>query len=89
MIDEFRRRGLFADATEHAAAALKAGQVTGYIGFDPTAASLHVGSPSAAVTARISLHTSPSPISPWRRQGERSHARTGWVHRATVPAPCR
>ncbi|MDE2982513.1 MAG: tyrosine--tRNA ligase [Gemmatimonadota bacterium] len=44
MIDEFRRRGLLADATEHAAAALKAGQVTGYIGFDPTASSLHVGS---------------------------------------------
>ena len=44
MIDEFRRRGLLADATEHAAAALDAGQVTGYIGFDPTASSLHVGS---------------------------------------------
>ena len=44
MIDEIRRRGLLADATEHAAAALKAGQVTGYIGFDPTASSLHVGS---------------------------------------------
>ena len=44
MIDEFRRRGLLADATEHAAAALNAGQVTGYIGFDPTASSLHVGS---------------------------------------------
>ena len=44
MIDEFRRRGLFADATEHARDALAAGQVTGYIGFDPTASSLHVGS---------------------------------------------
>ncbi|MCY3678555.1 MAG: tyrosine--tRNA ligase [Gemmatimonadetes bacterium] len=44
MIDELRRRGLLADATEHAAAALNAGQVTGYIGFDPTASSLHVGS---------------------------------------------
>ena len=44
MIDEFRRRGLLADATEHAAEALAAGQVTGYIGFDPTASSLHVGS---------------------------------------------
>ena len=44
MIDEFRRRGLFADATEHVRDALDAGQVTGYIGFDPTAASLHVGS---------------------------------------------
>ena len=44
MIDEFRRRGLFADATEHVRDALAAGQVTGYIGFDPTASSLHVGS---------------------------------------------
>ena len=44
MIDEFRRRGLLADATEHAGEALAAGQVTGYIGFDPTASSLHVGS---------------------------------------------
>ena len=44
MIDEIRRRGLLADATEHAAEALAAGQVTGYIGFDPTASSLHVGS---------------------------------------------
>ena len=44
MIDELRWRGLLADATEHAQAALAAGQVTGYIGFDPTASSLHVGS---------------------------------------------
>ena len=44
MIEELRWRGLLADATEHAAAALAAGRVTGYIGFDPTASSLHVGS---------------------------------------------
>ena len=44
MIEELRWRGLLADATEHAADALAAGQVTGYIGFDPTAPSLHVGS---------------------------------------------
>ncbi len=44
MIEELRWRGLLADATEHAAKALAAGQVTGYIGFDPTASSLHVGS---------------------------------------------
>ena len=44
MIEELRWRGLLADATEHAADALAAGQVTGYIGFDPTASSLHVGS---------------------------------------------
>ena len=44
MIEELRWRGLLADATEHAAGAFAAGQVTGYIGFDPTASSLHVGS---------------------------------------------
>ncbi len=44
MIEELRWRGLLADATAHAAAALAAEQVTGYIGFDPTASSLHVGS---------------------------------------------
>ena len=45
MIEELRWRGLLADASEHAAVAFAAaGQVTGYIGFDPTASSLHVGS---------------------------------------------
>ncbi len=44
MIEELRRRGLYADATPGAAAALAAGPVTGYVGFDPTASSLHVGS---------------------------------------------
>ncbi len=44
MIEELRWRGLLADATEHAGAAFAAGSVTGYIGFDPTASSLHVGS---------------------------------------------
>ena len=41
---ELRWRGLFANATEHAADALRQGRVAGYIGFDPTAPSLHVGS---------------------------------------------
>ena len=41
---EFEWRGLVYDATEGAREALKQGQVTGYIGFDPTAPSLHVGS---------------------------------------------
>ena len=44
MIGELRWRGLLGGATEHAADALAAGQVTGYVGFDPTASSLHVGS---------------------------------------------
>ena len=44
MIEELRWRGLLADVTEHAAQALAAGRTSGYIGFDPTAPSLHVGS---------------------------------------------
>src|SRR6478752_1237296 len=40
---ELAWRGLVYDATEGVRDALTAGPVTGYIGFDPTAASLHVG----------------------------------------------
>jgi tyrosyl-tRNA synthetase len=45
-IEELRARGSFQAASDEAglASALGAGSVTGYIGFDPTAASLHVGS---------------------------------------------
>jgi tyrosyl-tRNA synthetase len=41
---ELEWRGLVYDATEGAREALAAGPLTGYIGFDPTAVSLHVGS---------------------------------------------
>jgi tyrosyl-tRNA synthetase len=41
---EFEWRGLIHDATEGAREALTREKVTGYIGFDPTAPSLHVGS---------------------------------------------
>ncbi len=41
---EFEWRGMVYDATEGLRDALNAASVTGYIGFDPTAASLHVGS---------------------------------------------
>jgi len=40
---ELAWRGLVYDGTEGVRDALTAGQVTGYIGFDPTASSLHVG----------------------------------------------
>ena len=40
---ELEWRGLIFDATEGAREALSSEKVTGYIGFDPTAASLHVG----------------------------------------------
>src|SRR5688572_19647360 len=44
LLREFEWRGMVYDATEGLRDALNAGRVTGYIGFDPTAASLHVGS---------------------------------------------
>ncbi len=43
LLDELQWRGLVYQHTEGLAAALTAGTVTGYIGFDPTASSLHVG----------------------------------------------
>jgi len=44
LLDELRWRGLLYQHTEGAAARLQRGVVSGYIGFDPTASSLHVGS---------------------------------------------
>jgi tyrosyl-tRNA synthetase len=44
LFDEFAWRGMVYDATDGLAEVLAAGQVTAYIGFDPTASSLHVGS---------------------------------------------
>ncbi len=45
IVDEFRWRGLIAQVTDEDALrkALANGPVTFYCGFDPTAASLHVG----------------------------------------------
>jgi tyrosyl-tRNA synthetase len=44
LYQEFEWREMVYDATEGLHDALAAGPVTGYIGFDPTASSLHVGS---------------------------------------------
>lgn len=44
LYDEFAWRGMLYDATEGLKDLLAAERVTGYIGFDPTASSLHVGS---------------------------------------------
>ena len=44
VLDALSWRGLLQQTTEGAAAALSAGPVSAYCGFDPTAASLHVGS---------------------------------------------
>jgi len=44
LIDELTWRGMVHDVTEGLAGVLEREKVTAYIGFDPTAASLHVGS---------------------------------------------
>lgn len=43
LIAELRARGLFQDATPGLDGRLAKGPITGYVGFDPTADSLHVG----------------------------------------------
>jgi tyrosyl-tRNA synthetase len=43
-LEELAWRGLLSQQTEGAEEALRAGQVSGYCGFDPTSDSLHVGS---------------------------------------------
>ena len=44
VFEEFEWRGMVSEATEGVREALAGGRVTAYIGFDPTASSLHVGS---------------------------------------------
>src|SRR4029078_7550093 len=44
LLNELEWRGLLYDRTDGLRGALAYGMVTGYIGFDPTADSLHVGS---------------------------------------------
>jgi tyrosyl-tRNA synthetase len=44
LLAELEWRGMLYDATEGVRDAMAAGPITGYIGFDPTASSLHVGS---------------------------------------------
>src|SRR5215208_6803499 len=43
LLEELKWRGQLFQYTEQVEAALGRGQVTGYVGFDPTASSLHVG----------------------------------------------
>jgi tyrosyl-tRNA synthetase len=43
LLDELSWRGLLAQNTDGLAAALEKGRVSAYVGFDPTASSLHVG----------------------------------------------
>ncbi len=52
-IEELRWRGLIQDTTPELEEAIKEGMVTGYIGFDPTAPSLHIGN---MVTIMLLVH---------------------------------
>ena len=54
VLDELRWRGLVAQATDEfeLATALAAGPITFYAGFDPTAASLHIGNLVQLLTMR-------------------------------------
>jgi tyrosyl-tRNA synthetase len=54
LVDDLQWRGLIQDSTDldELRAHLRAGPVTFYVGFDPTAASLHVGHLMQVVTAR-------------------------------------
>ncbi len=49
-LEELRWRGMLHDSTPGAEEKLQAGMVSGYIGFDPTADSLHVGSLAQIMT---------------------------------------
>ena len=44
LFEEFQWRGMVQDSTPELADVLAREKITGYIGFDPSAASLHVGS---------------------------------------------
>src|SRR5258706_13411554 len=44
LFEELKWRGMMSEATDGLADAFATGRVTAYIGFDPTASSLHVGS---------------------------------------------
>ncbi|MBC7633190.1 tyrosine--tRNA ligase [Aeromicrobium sp.] len=54
VLDDLEARGLVAHTTDRAAlrAELSAGAITYYVGFDPTAASLHIGNLLQILTAR-------------------------------------
>jgi len=54
VFDELRWRGLVANSTDEAALAehLDAGPVTFYVGFDPTAPSIHMGNLVQLMVAR-------------------------------------
>lgn len=73
IVDELKWRGLFAQSTDEDALrkALADGPVTFYCGFDPTAASLHVGHLVQVLTMRRPPDGGAEAACPGRR-GDRS-----------------
>lgn len=71
IVDELKWRGLFAQSTDEDALrkALADGPVTFYCGFDPTAASLHVGH----LVQVLTVQPAPAGGSPPARPGRRGH----------------
>lgn len=71
IVDELKWRGLFAQSTDEEALrkAFADGPVTFYCGFDPTAASLHVGHLVQVLTVR----RPPAGRAPAAGAGRRSH----------------
>ena len=70
IVDELKWRGLFALSTDEDALrkALADGPVTFYCGFDPTAASLHVGHLVQVLTMRRLQQAGHRPLAPGRRR---------------------
>jgi tyrosyl-tRNA synthetase len=62
LFDELKWRGLVYDATEGLAEAFTEGHVTAYIGFDPTASSLHIGNLLGLMTLSRLQRAGHSPI---------------------------
>ncbi|HWA16109.1 MAG TPA: tyrosine--tRNA ligase [Gemmatimonadales bacterium] len=62
LLDLLRARGFVQDATPELAARLDKGPITGYVGFDPTADSLHVGNLVPVMGLAWLQHTGGTPI---------------------------
>ena len=62
LFDEFKWRGMVYDATEGLADLFANERVTAYIGFDPTASSLHIGNLLGLVTLSRLQRYGHSPI---------------------------
>ena len=64
VLDELKWRGLLAESTDEEALArhLAAGPVTFYVGFDPTAPSIHFGNLVQLIVARILQRAGHKPL---------------------------